>query len=133
MPKFSKQSMKNLVTCHVDLQKIFQEVVKDFDCTVICGYRNQESQNEAYSKGYSKVTYPNSKHNTLPSLAVDVTPYPINWNDTNRMRYFAGYVIGIAHGMNIHLRWGGDWNSNFELKDENFFDFAHFELRGLLI
>ena len=72
--------------------------------------------------------YPNSKHNKLPSKAVDVAPYPIDWNDPDRFYHFAGYVRGIAEGMGIKIRWGGDWNGNFDLKDQNFYDLPHFEL-----
>ena len=50
--------------------------------------------------------YPNSKHNKLPSKAVDVAPYPIDWNDPDRFYHFAGYVRGIAEGMGIKIRWG---------------------------
>ena len=28
----------------------------------------------------------------------------------------------------IKLRWGGDWNMNFEVDDNKFDDFPHFEL-----
>jgi hypothetical protein len=46
------------------------------------------------------------------------------------MTYFAGYVKGIAMMLGIPIRWGGDWNSNNDLKDNNFDDLPHFELRS---
>ena len=49
--------------CHEDLQKIFKYVIAFFDHTIICGHRTEEKQNQAYKKGYSKLKYPNSKHN----------------------------------------------------------------------
>jgi hypothetical protein len=30
--------------------------------------------------------------------------------------------------MEINVRWGGDWNKNFEVDDNMFDDFPHFEL-----
>lgn len=67
-------------------------------------------------------------HNKTPSLAVDVAPWPIDWNDKNRFYHFAGRVQGIAQMFNIKIRWGGDWDSDNDLKDQNFYDLPHFEL-----
>lgn len=128
MPAFGKASQEKLATCDPRLQKVFNEVIKYFDCTVIEGHRGEAAQNKAFAEGKSKLKYPQSKHNKTPSLAADVLPYPIDWNDTNRMRYFAGFVVGIAATMGIKLRWGGDWNQNTELKDNSFNDLPHFEL-----
>mgnify|MGYP003131550976 FL=1 len=129
MPKFGSTSKRRLATCHEDLQEIFEEVVKIFDCSVLCGHRGEEAQNEAYEKGNSKVKFPNGRHNASPSNAVDVTPYPVDWKDLDRMNYFAGIVKGIAHMKGIPIRWGGDWNDNTDLKDNNFDDLPHFELK----
>ena len=128
MPAFGKSSQDKLATCDPRLQKVFNEVIKYFDCTVIEGHRGEEAQNKAFAEGKSKLKYPQGKHNKTPSLAADVLPYPIDWNDTNRMRYFAGFVEGIAATMGIKLRWGGDWNQNTELKDNSFNDLPHFEI-----
>lgn len=134
MPSFGKTSRQRLATCHQDLQTIFNYVIKEFDCSVICGHRGRIAQNEAFKKGYSKVQFPDSKHNKIPSMAVDVVPYPIDWQDTDRMKYFAGFVMGTAkmlqsYGAISHgLRWGGDWNQNTLLSDNTFQDFPHFEL-----
>ena len=78
--------------------------------------------------GKSQLEYPKSRHNLVPSMAVDVCPYPIDWNDRERFSYFAGYVRGVAAGMGIDIRWGGDWDSDGEVKDNSFDDLPHFEL-----
>ena len=129
MPRFGRRSRKNLETCNEDLQELFNEVIKFFDCTVIQGHRGKEEQNKYFDEGKSKVKYPNGRHNANPSNAVDVVPYPIDWKETDRMYYFAGFVKGIAYKMGIPIRWGGDWNDNTEVKDTNFKDLPHFELR----
>ena len=41
---------------------------------------------------------------------------------------FAGFVLGVAHEMGIPIRWGGDWNGNWDTADNNFDDFWHFEI-----
>lgn len=129
MNKFSKTSAARLATCHPDLIKVFTRVLEVCDCSIICGHRSKEEQNTAFAEGKSRVQYPNGKHNTLPSRAVDVAPYPIDWNDRERFSYFAGVVIGVGASMGIAIRWGGDWDGDFDLKDNNFDDLVHFELR----
>jgi len=129
MPRFGKRSRGNLDTCHEDLQELFNQVIKYFDCTVIQGHRGKEEQNKYFKEGTSKLKYPNGRHNASPSNAVDVVPYPIDWEDTDRMYYFAGFVKGFAVRLGIPIRWGGDWNDNTEVKDTNFKDLPHFELR----
>jgi peptidoglycan L-alanyl-D-glutamate endopeptidase CwlK len=128
MPKFSKKSRVSLESCHSDLQKLFDEVIKHFDCTVLQGHRGKELQNEYYRTGRSKVKYPMSKHNSFPSLAVDVAPYPINWNDKERFYFFAGYVKAMADQMGIKIRWGGDWDGDTNVRDQTFMDLPHYEL-----
>lgn len=130
MPQFSARSREILHTCDSQLILIFNRVVVTFDCTVISGHRDEREQNDLFQRGLSKLRYPNSLHNHQPSRAVDVVPYPINWNDRERMTYFAGFVLGIAEQERVHLRWGGDWNGDWQVKDNNFDDLAHFELKG---
>ena len=62
--------------------------------------------------------------------AVDLAPYPINWNDRDRFHYMGGMVRGIAKQLNLNVRWGGDWDSDGETKDNNFDDLVHIEIRG---
>lgn len=120
--------MKKLGECDPRLQKVFMRVVKRFDNTIITGHRDKEEQEFAFQQGHSKVRYPNGKHNKKPSMAVDAAPYPIDWTDRERITLFAGYVIGVAEGMGIDLRWGGDWNRDTEVKDNKFDDLIHFEI-----
>ena len=128
MAKFGRRSKERLKSCDKKLQKVFNEVIKHVDCSVLEGHRSAERQNKLYDEGKTKVRYPNGRHNANPSRAVDVVPYPIDWDDRERFHLFAGFVIGIARSMNIKLRWGGDWNMNFEVDDNKFDDFPHFEL-----
>lgn len=134
MPKFGTRSRANLESCHIDLQVIFNEVIKSFDCSVLAGFRDQIEQNSLYRKGFSKVPWPLSKHNKSPSMAADVAPYPYDAIDTARFRYFAGFVMGTAEQLlkqgkiSHRVRWGGDWDSDTEVSDNKFNDLAHFEL-----
>lgn len=129
MPSFGKSSTERLATCHPKLQELFNEVVKNYDCSILQGTRSKEEQDEYYRTGRSKVQYPNSKHNSMPSNAVDVAPYPIDWENTNRFYHFAGYVNGVAEQLGITLRWGGDWDSDKDFSDQTFNDLPHFEIK----
>jgi hypothetical protein len=128
MPKFGNSSATRLATCHPDLQKLFNEVIKNYDCTILQGHRSKEEQDEFFRTGRSKVQYPNSKHNSSPSMAVDVVPYPIDWNDWNRFYHFAGYVKGVADSLGIRIRSGIDWDGDNDFNDNTFNDAPHFEL-----
>ena len=129
MAKFGKRSKERLATCDERLQEVFNEVIKYVDCSVLEVHRSAARQNRLYEEGKTKVRYPKGRHNASPSLAVDVAPYPIDWNDRERFHLFAGFVLGMARRMGINLRWGGDWNQNFEVDDNQFDDFPHFEIR----
>ena len=129
MPYFGKTSKKRLSTCNSKLQEIFNEVIKHVDCSVLEGHREKDRQNKLYKEGKTKVKYPDGRHNRQPSSAVDVTPYPVDWKDRERQTLFAGFVIGVASQMGINLRWGGDWDQDFQVVDNRFDDFPHFELK----
>jgi peptidoglycan L-alanyl-D-glutamate endopeptidase CwlK len=126
MYNYSKQSKINLSSCHIDLQNICYETLKIIDHSIICGFRGEEEQNEAFYKGNSQLQFPNSKHNKTPAMAVDVMPYPIDWHDIKRIYHFAGHVLAVAYmlkeqGIISHgLKWGGNW--------KNFKDYPHYEL-----
>jgi len=129
MPSFSQRSQDRLNTCDPRIVEVLEEVIKHWDCTILQGERTKEEQDEFFRTGRSKVQWPNSKHNSSPSKAVDVAPYPIDWNDTRRFDYFAGFVKGIAVSKGITLRWGGDWDSDTDVKDQTFNDLPHFEIK----
>lgn len=132
MPYFAAVSRERLNTCDIALQNLFLEVVKNYDCSILCGYRGEAEQNEAYENGFSKLRFPNSMHNRYPSAAVDAAPY-INGkpflHDREALCLFAGYVLGIARYMNIDIIWGGDWNENHLIRDNHFQDLFHYQLR----
>lgn len=134
MPRFSQDSLSKLNTCHRELQVLFFEVIKHFDCTIIAGFRNEEDQEKAFRNGKTQIHWPNGNHNKSPAMAIDVSPFPIDWNNSGRFYWFAGYVMGIAQKlkdegkMTMSVRYGGDWNRDYEIKDNKFNDLVHFEI-----
>jgi peptidoglycan LD-endopeptidase CwlK len=145
MPQFGTKSIANLAECHPDLQRLFNEVIKHWDCTIIDGARTLAEQRMNVAKGVSKTMA--SKH--LPqkggkSHAADVMPYPVDWPAIERglnavkradggmevleAYMFQGFVAGVASQMGIKIRQGVDWNSNREFDDQTFHDLPHTEL-----
>lgn len=128
MNKFSKRSRERLESCHADLIALCERVLEVYDFSVLEGHRSGERQDELFRQGKSKVKAGESKHNFTPSLAVDIAPYPIDWTDSNRFYLLAGMMFQAAHELGVKLRWGGDWNRNWDHKDQAFMDLPHFEL-----
>jgi peptidoglycan L-alanyl-D-glutamate endopeptidase CwlK len=126
MYKFGRRSRERLKGVDARLVNVLNELIKMMDVTIIEGLRSAERQKELLAKGATKVKY--SKH--MEGKAVDIAPYPIDWEDRDRFHYMGGMIRGIAKQLNISVRWGGDWDSDGETKDNNFDDLVHVELRG---
>ena len=131
MSKFGKRSRERLRGVDTKLVNVLNEVVKYFDITIIEGLRSQERQNELVAQGKSKTKF--VKH--VLGKAVDMAPYPIDWESRDDFHYLGGFVLGVAAKMGVDIRWGGDWNASSKFqgkrttKDNSFDDLVHFELK----
>lgn len=121
MPTFSRRSKEALETCHPDLQLVANKAIEIVDFSVLCGFRNKDQQNHAFLSGSSKVQWPNSKHNQFPSLAMDLCPYPVDWNSEKAFRDLAIIILTVSRHIGIDLEWGGEW--------KEFPDFPHYQLK----
>lgn len=125
MPKFGKRSKERLKGVDSKLVNVLNELIKIMDVTIIEGVRTAKRQEELLKKGATKVRY--SKH--MDGKAVDLAPYPVDWKDRDRFHYMGGMIRGIGKQLGVNVRWGGDWDSDGEIKDNNFDDLVHVELR----
>lgn len=137
MPRFGRRSRQRLKGVDARLVSVLNEVVKYFDITVIEGLRSQERQNELVKQGKSKTKF--GKH--VQGKAVDIAPYPIDWESRDDFHYLGGFVLGIAAKLGVNVRWGGDWSSpsldkdvmagreQRTTKDNGFDDLVHFEIQ----
>ena len=140
MPVFSRASRSKLYTLDNRLARVLEEAINIVDFKIVCGHREEQEQNRLYALGRSKLKWPRSKHNSWPSMAVDVVPYPLNHfpntrenrstytKDIARFYYLAGTILTVAHFQKISLRWGGDWDRDKDFTDQTFDDLLHFEL-----
>jgi len=140
---FGAKSKARLDTCHEDIQAIMNEVIKIYDVSVIEGHRTLEKQQEYYNTGKSKLDgiTKQSKHQSYPSMAIDIMPYKAGTNafsgkelDTRRFYFMMGIVKAVAarlleEGKITHkVRFGIDWDGDDVFSDQRFHDAPHFEL-----
>jgi len=137
VPHFGSRSLANLATCHADAQIIMSLVIEEFDCSIVEGHRPQALQDDYFARGLSKVR--TGKHNLTPSMAWHALPYfatkpHVDWNHRESMQHLAGYIRATAFGLLMagHIthtvRWGGDWDRDFDVRETQWDDFAHYEL-----
>lgn len=142
MPAFGKESRAVLDRACPELVETLEIVVEEFDISALESVRSWDRQAELLRQNKTKVGPGGSKHNPpkLPdgtedqdwlSTAVDVAPYPIDWNDAKRFVYMAGLIIGIGRSLGYNIRWGGNWDEDqVIIDDQNFDDLPHFEYLG---
>ena len=116
---FSQRSKRNLEKAHPDLQRLAHAVLEEMDIAVICSYRGEVEQNRAFNEGKSKLRYPQSKHNVIPSRAIDIVPIPLRWDDIESFEKMCKVVERKAAKLGIRIRLGRDFS---------FRDLVHFEL-----
>lgn len=127
----------------------------ELDFTVLEGVRTREQMCINYGKGRTagqlaakrvpahyarpsekKVTWLNnpfaSAHAADPadglSKAIDVAPWPIDWNDSKRFELLADHILGTANDLGIMIRWGRDWDMDGRYEEKGETDGPHFEL-----
>lgn len=107
-----RASKLKLATCDARLQQLITAVVAGVDAgecegvsdvAVTCGYRGEAEQNACVAAGTSKTPWPRSKHNKVPSQAVDVVPYPELWSDPKKQAALRAYVLCKAHDLGIPI------------------------------
>ena len=126
--KWGKQSLTNLSQAHMVLQKLADKALEISlqDLKVICGYRNEVDQNKAFAEGKSKLKWPKSLHNSHPSLAIDVVPLPLNWDNIDAFEEMvqcfeaAWYLLDEDITKGWILQCGADFSFN---------DYPHFQIK----
>lgn len=143
MASFGNSSRTRLVTCRPLLRELFKRVVKIRDCSVVCGHRPNDIQDALYAQGrttpgdiVTNAQAGESKHNTSPSEAVDVVPYPELWSSPTAFAQLSVIVLEVWDDMTIEgltdgyeLVWGGDWDGDRDPNDTDQWDKPHWEVR----
>ena len=132
MRKWGRFSRMHYHTLDPRLQRIMDRVLHEVaDISLTCGFRGEETQNLLFQEGKTKVRWPDSNHNNYPSTAVDFQPHPYPAREVElwaALGYIAGRAIQIGIEEGVTLRWGGDWDRDGDLTDNDFDDLFHLEI-----
>lgn len=132
MPDFGRVSRRRLESLHPRLARVCWEVVAIYDITILETYRSNERQAQLLAEGKTTLGPGKSMHNRRPSLAVDVAPWHVNhipWDDPKPFIFMAGHFFQAAYQEGIKIRWGGNWDGDLIIiDDQNFDDLPHFEM-----
>jgi peptidoglycan L-alanyl-D-glutamate endopeptidase CwlK len=152
MNKFGEASLERLGQCNDRIQLVCYKAILVADFAVITGHRNKEAQNKLYPK-YTRVKWPDSKHNKNPSQAIDVAPYIEPYGtiygskaDVKKIMKLSnvsekaanafiikaysrliGIMEGIAAENDVEIRVGLDWDGDMDMLDQTFHDLGHWE------
>lgn len=145
---FGKTSKERLATvdprlaavCHLALCK------SPIDFMVLEGRRSISRQHELYGQGRTaaqlsavgvdpalarpsmqQVTW-TLKSNHFAGRAVDLVPYPVDWNDTKKFDLMAQAMFAAAKDLGTPIRWGADWDRDGKPRERGESDSPHFEL-----
>ena len=129
MYKYGKRSKSRMKGIDKRLREVLDHLIKIMDVTIIEGKRSAKTQQEYFIKGKSKLDGITKKSQHQIGKAVDLAPYPIDWNDRDRMHYMGGMLRGIGLMLGYKLRYGGDWDGDGQTKDNKFDDLVHIEIR----
>lgn len=140
---FGERSLKNLGSCHIDLQLVAREALKDsqIDFGISEGHRSIERQQKLFNEGKSKIDGVNKmgKHNYSPSMAFDFYAYVAGNKklafDTVHLMYLVGVITATGNRLykeeriTHKIRSGANWDGDGQLKyDQSFFDAPHIEI-----
>lgn len=120
--------MRKLEDAHPIWQSILEEAIQHTDFSILETYRNEARQTEMFKTGRSHLKWPNSKHNQKPSLAVDIAPYPVDWDDLTRFYRLVGFIEGLAFTRGVQIRSGLDWDRDWDHFDNRWNDGPHLEI-----
>lgn len=106
------RSLKNLEGVHKDLVKVVERAIKitKQDFTVVEGVRTLDRQKKLLADGFTKTL--NSRH--LTGHAVDLCPYPIEWDDHNKFEVISKAMKQAASELGVSIVWGGDWTRGWD-------------------
>mgnify|MGYP001941353691 FL=1 len=149
--QLSKRSLSRLAGVDDKLVAVVKRAIEisDVDFMVLEGVRSKEQCMINYGKGRTaaqcsakgvpakyanpsaaKVTWLNnpfaSKH--CEGKAVDLVPYPVDWNDLKKFDLIAQAMLQAAKELGVPVRWGADWNNNGKPRERGESDSPHFEI-----
>lgn len=132
------KSLAKLEGVHPDLVKVVKRAIQisDQDFMVLEGVRTPARQKELYAQGRTKpgpkVTWTLTSNHFKQAdgfgHAVDLVPYPVDWNTASKFTAIAKAMLVAADDLGVKLRWGGNWDGDDRPGEKGESDGPHFEL-----
>jgi peptidoglycan L-alanyl-D-glutamate endopeptidase CwlK len=149
-------SRGRLATVEAPLQRVVERAIQltKVDFMVLEGARSQRRQYELYAQGRTvaelrragvpldvlaqpgkqKVTWTlRSNHFPDPKTglgkAVDLCPFPVDWNDTSKFNEISRAMEAAAKELGVDIVWGADWDDDGKPRERGESDSPHFELK----
>ena len=133
------KSRERLAGVHPKMVAVVEKAIaiSSQDFLVLEGVRTPERQKELYAQGRTKpgnvVTWTlTSNHfknaKTGYGHAVDLCPYPVDWNDAKKFDAIAAAMFRAASQLGVAIRWGADWDRDGNPREKGESDSPHFEL-----
>lgn len=132
------KSLAKLDGVHPNLIRVIKRAISitQQDFTILEGVRTPERQKELYAQGRTKpgniVTWTLTSNHFKKAdgygHAVDLAPYPIDWNDNKRFDLVADAMFKAAKLENVKIRWGADWDQDGNPRERGESDSLHWEL-----
>ena len=131
--KLCKTSMARLQGVDETLVNVVKRAIEisEVDFTVLEGVRTLERQRELYAQGRTapgKIVTWTMKSRHIEGKAVDLVPYPLDWNDLEKFNKIKDAMFQAARELDVNLRWGADWDGDGNYREKGEYDSPHFEI-----
>ena len=128
-----KTSMARLKGVDEQLVNIVKRAIEisEVDFSVLEGVRTLERQRELYAQGRTapgKIVTWTMKSKHIDGKAVDLVPYPLDWDDLSKFDKIRNAMFQAAKEQDVNLRWGADWDGDGKYREKGEYDSPHFEL-----
>lgn len=153
-----ERSRSRLAGVHPDLVRVVMRAAQlaqpADDFTVLEGVRSRQQMMINYGKGRTvtectrkgvdarhaqpnvpKVTWLNDPFASPHAVkadgyghAVDLAPYPIDWDNVSRFDRLAHLMFDAAKMEGVHIKWGADWDEDGKPRERGESDSPHFQL-----
>lgn len=133
MFKLGKRSEERLVGVDARLVAVVRRAIElsTVDFTVLEGVRTKARQQELFDQGRKtpgKIVTWTMKSKHIDGLAVDLVPFPVDWNDREKFIAIARAMFAAASELGVTIRWGANWDGDDKPFEKGEYDSPHFEL-----
>lgn len=151
--RLGSRSIERLTGVHPDLVKVVRRAIEltAQDFIVIEGVRTDKRQRELYGQGRTagelviagvdpalakpnmqKVTWTLKTNHFKQSdgygHAVDLVPYPVDWNNISKFDAIADAMAEAAKEIGVSIRHGADWDQDGKRREKGESDNPHWEI-----